>query len=117
MEGFIGLLVLTSALICWILGGIKYVQGGGGFQFLAHVGLCIGLVLVYWVLIVLPVLDCNGFLCGLDEMLLFALLGYFTVLLWGILVLVLGKRKHDNSLRSSKKNQVIDEIVKTYEEF
>ena len=50
-------------------------------------------LLVLWIIIVVPSLDCAGFLCGLGEMLVFFGIGAIVFFVWPLLVLQRVKTK------------------------
>ncbi len=110
MEGFVGLLIAGGLLISWIIAGVNFARGGVSLKFFGHVALCIVVIVVYWIFIVLPVLGCRGFLCGLDEILLFTLLSGATILMWGIILLVYSNKHYSKGkmIDSKGETEVLD---------
>ncbi|MFT5823199.1 MAG: hypothetical protein ACI8ZM_004459 [Crocinitomix sp.] len=88
MGELVGLLIVGGLLISWILAGINYSKEGVLLHFFGHLGCCAILIVVFWGIIVYPVLHCGGFLCGLSEILLFMALSAATILIWGLILLI-----------------------------
>ncbi len=119
MEALVGLLIVGGLLISWIIAGVNFARGGILLKFFGQVALCVVLIFIYWIFIVLPVLGCRGFLCGLDEILLFVLLSGVTILLWGIILLVYSNNHYSKKKLSTKKieTEVLDTPSVEDEEF
>jgi hypothetical protein len=88
MGELFGILIIGGILIAWIIAGVNFFKGGAALRFFGHIISCVFLVLIYWGIIVYPVLHCMGFLCGFGEFVLFIMLSGATVLIWGIILLI-----------------------------
>jgi hypothetical protein len=93
----IAFLFLAVAAILWIGGAYFYFRTGsqGIVRFIVHLA-ALGLtVLILWAIILQPVSDCTGFLCGLGEALLFLGLSIMAALVEGLVIFYMSRNYHD----------------------
>ena len=96
----IAFLFLAVAAILWIGGAYFYFRSGnnGIIRFLIHLA-ALGLtVLILWAIILQPVSDCTGFLCGLGDALLFLGLSILLALVEGLVIFYMSRNYHDQWL-------------------
>ena len=114
MGGIVFFLLAAGAVVFWILAGIrayKYAESKGVGYFFMHLFSAIAVVFVLWLLIVYPVLDCSGFLCGLGEIIMWILTSTLIMLVWPLILLIVIKRKYANEVKMIKSNEdILDDI-------
>ncbi|NOQ75703.1 MAG: hypothetical protein GQ574_27095 [Crocinitomix sp.] len=94
MDELFVLLIVGGLLIPWFFAGRNYNKEGFLPHFFGHVGSCLVLIVVYWVFIVYPTLNCCSLFCGIGEILLFMILGGSSLFIWGIIILVYSKKPY-----------------------
>jgi hypothetical protein len=108
-------LLVAGAIVSWILAGIrahKLGSSAGVGYFLMHLLSSIAVVFVLWLLIVYPVLDCRGFLCGLGETIMWVLSSVLILLIWPLILLIVLKRKYANEPQPLKTNdELLDDDI------
>lgn len=100
MAGGLIILALLGALFAWISSGIRAnkLAGQRGVKYvLMHFLFAILSIVFLWVIIVVPSLDCTGFLCGLGAFIMFFIIGTIVILVWPLLLIVTLKSKFANS--------------------
>ena len=112
MGGVISIILIAGIIVFWTLAGIRFYKGGAIKKYLAQLGFCVAAVVIFWIAIVYPVLDCSGFLCGLDEIILFLLLSVTTLLVWGGILFIYGRRNFMDIGKSAN-----DELLDDSDEF
>ncbi|MCB9223326.1 MAG: hypothetical protein H6582_04030 [Crocinitomicaceae bacterium] len=73
-----------------------------------HLFSAIAVIFVLWLIIVMPSLDCHGFLCGLGEVVIWLLCSTLIALIWPLILLVVLKRKY---LKEEKVVVTNDELL------
>lgn len=111
----LGVIVLLLILILWVGGAFFYFQLGvrGIKQFLIHLGVQALIIFILWLIILAPVSDCTGFLCGLGEALKLIGLSLLSLLIGGFVVYFMGRNykdkiKSQQSRKSSEEEETID---------
>jgi len=116
MDQAIGSLVLVVILALWIFAFIRMQKYGGtkGVQkFFLYLGLVVLIGGVLFLIIVVPVLGCSGWFCGLGELLIFMLGCLILLVVMPIILLavVVSKLKKSNTnLLKNNQQGIIDEV-------
>jgi ethanolamine transporter EutH len=112
-ETFFILIVLSAAAL-WIAAAFRSYQhlSFRGFLFyLIHLGLALGLIAILWVFLVYPTLDCIGRLCGLENVILWGIIGSIIMIVWPLILLSFYKRKSTTELKKTKNQEdVLDDL-------
>ncbi len=112
MVGGIIILALVGALFAWIISGIrahKMAKEKGVIYILKHFLFAALSIVFLWIVIVVPTLDCSGFLCGLGAFILFFVIGTIVILLWPLILLGTLKSKYsDISVNISDDDELLD---------
>lgn len=109
--GILALLALVAGLVLWIYSGIHAFRDfgkRGGRTFIYSLLLFLVSIGVLWGTIVVPVLDCRGFLCGLGEILLFMGLSGVVFVIWPIVYLAYLRAAVKRAPKSTSSTEIID---------
>ncbi|MBK7129132.1 MAG: hypothetical protein IPM74_12015 [Crocinitomicaceae bacterium] len=107
--GLIIFVLVVSGLAMWIVALVQLIQLGGSkgtgifFIYLGGLILTCGLL---WLVIVLPSLNCHGFLCGIGEILIFLGLSILLFFITPILMLTI----HVRRLKKSPTREIAADI-------
>ena len=108
MGPFIVLLIAAGILALWVVAAVKLFRFGAPGVRYFFLALLIMLIIdaLAFVFIVVPSLDCTGFLCGLEEIFIFMAICALLLLIFPLILLTKG-------LSSLRKNQKIinDELL------
>jgi len=116
MGGAIGILLLGGILFLWIFAFMrmhKYGDTKGVQQFFLYLGLVILIGGLLFLIIMVPVIDCSGFLCGLEELLMWVLGCLIMLLVMPIIMLtalVSKLKKSNTNLLKGNQEEIIDEV-------
>ena len=115
MGGVFALLLLVGSVVAWIVSGVNASKKGGpaGLKFFfINLGACFALIGLLYVFIVVPALDCSGFLCGLGAFLVFLLIGGLAFLIWPLILLAVIPAKFKGFDKNSRKedSDLIDNL-------
>lgn len=114
MGGVLVLLGLVGAVVAWVISAVIAYQKGAanGLKFFfINLGLCIALIGLLFLIIVVPSLNCSGFLCGLGEILIFLLISGLVFLVWPLILIPVVKNRFQNNRSTSFKDaDLIDNL-------
>lgn len=104
------LLVLVIIVFLWIAAFVFYNKSGwnGLKHWFTFLIVWVFLEACFWLFILKPVENCSGFLCGLEELLIFLLLTIGSGLFLGLLVYRRSRQHQEKSL-PEKNEEVLDE--------
>ena len=111
--GILFVFLLIGALAAWLMAGIKANELGGssGLKFyFTHILWCLLSIGFLFLTIVVPTLDCSGFLCGLAEILIFFTLGSIVLLVWPLVLIPRIKNKFNGQTLGSRTDDNIIDI-------
>ena len=112
LGGIVILLIAIGAVVSWIFAGIKGYKNAadkGVVIFILNLLIAIGVIFVLWLIIVYPILDCKGFLCGLGEYILWFLSSLLMMLIWPLILIVYFNRR--NTTVPTKKTRQNEELL------
>ncbi len=115
MGGILWVLALLGAVAAWIVSGVMASQRGGTkgrkFYFI-QLAFCIAAIALLFMIIVVPVMNCSGFLCGLGEILAFIGLGTLVLLVWPLILIPIIKNKYRGKAPASStmNDELIDDL-------
>lgn len=117
MEAVYGFLFFGTILTLWIVAFVRMHKYGGSKgiqQFFLFLGLTILIGGLLFLIIMVPVLDCSGFLCGLGELLIF-FLGCAIVLIVMPIIMMTAvvmrlKKSNPDLLNQFHQKDIIDEV-------
>lgn len=112
MGGAIAGLIIIAALTLWIVAASKLHTHGGnkGLRFFfIQLGIAVAICALLFLIIVVPVINCSGWFCGLGEILLFMLLGTLVLLIYPIVLIVIARRKFNNI--NPDETDVLDDFI------
>ena len=117
MEAIYGFLLFGTILALWIIAFVrmhKFGSSKGVQQFFLFLGLAILIGGLLFLIIMVPVLDCSGFLCGLGELLIF-FLGCAIVLIVMPIIMMTAvvarfKKANPELLNQFHQKDIIDEV-------
>lgn len=109
--GFIPIFFILGAIALWIVAGIqmnKYGRAKGRKQFFLMLGLFVFIAAILFLIIYAPQIDCSGFLCGLEEFMIFLLVTYIVFLIFPIIMLTAMLHKLKKGYISETNDELID---------
>jgi predicted small integral membrane protein len=111
MYGVIAILFILGTVAMWIVAGIqmhKYGKAKGVKQFFLMLGIFLFITAILFLTIYAPQIDCSGFLCGLEELLIFLLATYVVMLIMPILMLTVMLSKLKKGVVRKTDDNLID---------
>ncbi len=97
--------LIVIAVALWIVAGIRLVnwsRGKAKLSFWVNLLCVFAAITLLWMVIVMPTRGCVGFLCGLDEFILFILLSIATSIAWPIVLIFYANKKYPNKGRVTR---------------
>ena len=110
MTPSILILVPLLALVLWIIAAIKMSQQpSGGIKFLKHFAAMLIILFLLYLMIIVPILNCRGLLCGIENVLGFLGIGSLMNFIWSIMLIV--KTSSTTVAPPQKKKVVVTDIL------
>jgi len=114
LLGILAILALIGGLVLWIYSAIhssKHYGASGRRSFVISLVIFLAVIGILYVVIVVPTLGCNGFLCGLGEILLFIGLTGLIFVIWPILFLAYVRAVLKKTAVDVKNEDIIDSEI------